>query len=263
MIRKSFLAVILYFLMTLLTFAGSLTVEGIYQGKNLYVQNPFTSSGVGFCTTDVFVNNIRSTDEVQSSAFEIDLTLYRLKLGDKVNVVVKFKEDCSPKILNPEVLKPSSTFELVSAKADESAQLKWTTKNEGSPMPFIVEQFRWNKWIKVGEVQGKGIPTENNYSTKVNYHSGLNKFRIQQTDHKGPRYVGKEITFKSSIPEVTFYPVKATKDINFSAETMYEVYDQLGKLITKGVGNKVSVEELEKGPYYLNYDNKSESFFKK
>ena len=245
------------------TYPGTITVEGIYQGKNLYVQNPFTSSGIGFCTTDIFVNDVRSTDESQSSAFEIDLTVYKLKMGDKVIVKIKHKEDCAPKVLNPEVLKPSSTFEIISSKADESGMIRWNTKNEGGALPFIVEQFRWNKWIKVGEVQGKGGPADNSYSIKANFHSGQNKFRIQQTDFKGPRYVGKDIVFKSNGASVTFYPVKATKDINFSEETMYEIYDQYGALMVKGVAPRVDVSALKKGPYYLNYDNKTENFFKK
>ena len=36
--------------------AGVLVVEGKYQQKNLYVQNGFSSSGVGFCAFQVKVN---------------------------------------------------------------------------------------------------------------------------------------------------------------------------------------------------------------
>jgi len=47
--------------------AGTITVEGTYQGKNLYVQNPFAEGGVGFCVYEVVVNGKPTTDEVQSS----------------------------------------------------------------------------------------------------------------------------------------------------------------------------------------------------
>lgn len=245
------------------TLAGTLSAEGIYQGKNLYIQNPFTSSGVGFCTTDVFVNEVRSTDELQSSTFEIDLSIYRLKIGDKVVIKVKYKDDCLPKILNPEVLKPSSTFDLVSAKCEAPGIVKWVAKNEASALPFFIEQYRWNKWVKVAEVQGKGTAGENAYSAPVSLHSGPNKFRIQQTDFKGPRVVGKEIVFKSTTPEVTFFPIKATVELNFSAETMWEIFDQFGSQVKKGKGKKIDISSLEKGPYYLNFDNKTETFIKK
>ena len=36
--------------------AGVLIAEGNYQGKDLYVQNPFLDSGVGFCVFEVMVN---------------------------------------------------------------------------------------------------------------------------------------------------------------------------------------------------------------
>ena len=49
---------------------GVIVLEGHYQGKNLYVQNPFAGSGVGFCTFEVTINGEVTTDEVNSSAFE-------------------------------------------------------------------------------------------------------------------------------------------------------------------------------------------------
>ena len=89
-------------------------LEGNYQGKNLYVQNPFGSGGVGFCVTEVLVNGNITTDEVNSSAFEIDFKPHKLAIGDKVEIKIKHKENCKPKVLNPEVLKPKSTFEVIS-----------------------------------------------------------------------------------------------------------------------------------------------------
>ena len=55
--------------------AGVIVLEGNYQGKNIYVQNPFASSGVGFCVYEVTINDQTTTDEINSSAFEIDFSL--------------------------------------------------------------------------------------------------------------------------------------------------------------------------------------------
>ncbi len=257
----SYILVVLLILFKGTAFGGIITLEGVYQGKNLYVQNPFAGSGVGFCATEVLVNDVKSTDEIQSSAFEIDLSVYKLKIGDKVKVVIKHKDDCKPKVLNPENLKPTSTFEVVAFKAEEGV-IKFTVKGESGSLPFVVEQFRWNKWVKAGEVQGKGTAEENNYSMKINNHSGINKFRIQQTDYRGPKY-SNTIQFRSSTKEVTFYPVKASKDLIFSDETMYEIFDQYGNLVKKGVGTQVDISSMPKGPYYLNYDNKTDNFIRK
>lgn len=245
------------------SYAGVITLEGNYQGKNIYVQNPFAGSGVGFCVSEVLVNKEVSTDEINSSAFEIDLSVFGFANGDKVTIEIKHKDDCKPKVLNPEVLKPKSTFEVVTMKVEKDGSLKWTAKNENGKLAYGVEQFRWNKWVKVGEVMGKGIEAPTEYTYKVPMHSGENKFRVKQVDYSGnPRY-SEPVKFKSTVAEVTFGPIKVADEIMFSEETMYEVYDSFGNIVKKGTGKKADVTGLSKGIFYLNYDNKSDKFIKK
>ena len=245
-------------------------VEGNYQGKPLYVQNPFTSGGVGFCVNEVKVNGNITTDETNSSAFEIDLKVHKLNIGDKVEVKIFHKAGCQPKVLNPEVLKPKSSFEVTSMTADKDGTLKWTTKSESGKLTFVIEQYRWNKWVKVGEVEGVGTPGNNEYSFKIAPHSGKNQLRLRQTDYSGqPRY-SRPVDFMSEIPESDFGPLKTSKEINFTAkkngsaaETMYEIYDQYGNIVKKGFGSKVEVSNLPKGGYFINFDNKMGEFQKK
>lgn len=260
--RRFLLSLTIIPLFNLSSHAGIIVLEGNYQGKNLYVQNPFAGSGVGFCTTEVLVNDVRSSDEIQSSAFEIDFTTFKLRLGDKVVVKIKHKDDCRPKVLNAEVLKPASTYELISFKADDNI-IKWTVKGESGPLPFVVEQYRWNKWVKAGEVLGRGTTGQNDYMLKIKHHSGVNKYRLQQTDYTQiPKY-SSVIQYRSFNPEITFYPAKVSKDIYFSEETMYEIYDSYGNLVKKGIDKQVDASSLKKGIYYLNFDNKTEKFIKK
>ena len=63
-------------------------------GKNIFVKNPFGGAGVGFCVFEVTVNGKLSPDEVNQSAFEIDFENHDLKLGDKVLINIKHKDDC-------------------------------------------------------------------------------------------------------------------------------------------------------------------------
>lgn len=245
------------------SFSGNIELEGVFQGKNLYVMNPFSSSGVGFCVYEVTVNGQVTTDEINSSAFEIDLSIFQLSLGDKLNIIIKHKENCKPKVLNPEVLKPKSTYTVSSISVEKDGTLNWTTTGEAGKLPFIVEQYRWNKWIKVTEVEGKGTPNSNNYSVKVSAHSGSNKFRIKQIDYsKTPRY-SQEVPFRSMQPPVTLTSKKVSTEILFSSETMYEVYDYYGNIVLKGIGSKVDINSLEKGKYFLNFDNQMEEIIKK
>lgn len=268
--KKTFLFLILSGILTTKGFSqgGVIILEGNYQGKNLYVQNPFGSGGVGFCVTEVFVNGNITTDEVNSSAFEIDFKSHKLQIGEKVEIKIKHKEDCKPKVLNPEVLKPKSTFEVITMTIDKDGTLKWSTKSETGKLAFAIEQFRWNKWVKVGEVDGVGTPITNNYTFKIAPHSGKNQVRVRQTDYSGQPRLSRPVDFMSDASEVTFAPVKVSTTISFVAadkptETMYEIYDQYGNVVKRGFGSSIDATNLTKGGYFLNYDNKMAEFIKK
>ena len=242
--------------------AGNLVLKGTFQGENLYVKNPFAPSGVGYCIYEITVNGITTTDEINSSAFEVDLSVFGFKKGEELTVNIKYKEGCEPKVLNPEVLNAVATFDVSDMKV-ENGKLYWTTTNESGPLPYIIEQYRWNKWVKVGEVKGTGKQTQNKYSAPVRLTSGENRFRLEQVDYrKKPRY-SQELKITSSKPEVTFSPSRVDDVITFSAPTMYEVYDAYGSIVFKGYGETVKVSGLKKGKYYINYDNKMGHFTKK
>jgi len=251
--------------------AGVIVLEGNYQGKNLFVQNPFGSSGVGFCVMEVLVNDQVTTDEINSSAFEIDFKNFQLKLGDKITVKIKHKDDCKPKVLNPEVLKPRSTFEVLSMKVEKDGTLKWSTKGETGKLPYVIEQFVYTTWKKVGEVEGIGSTEVNEYSFKVVPHSGKNQFRIKQVDYTNQPRLSRPIDFVSTSPELDFMPKKVNTTIDFvqkannkaSEETMFEIYDQYGNIVKKGFAKQVDVSNLQKGVYYIIYDGKNGEFVKK
>jgi hypothetical protein len=259
---KNFTALVLIGGFGLNAFAGNIILEGNYQGKNLYVQNPFAGSGVGFCATKVEVNGQVTTDEINSSAFEIDFTNFQLKIGDKVTVKIEHKDDCKPKILNPEVLKPKSTFEVTKMSVDPDGTLKWCTTKETGKLTFTIEQFRWNKWVKVGEVEGKGTSEENCYEFKITPHSGENQFRVKQVDYTSqPRY-SKPVKYQSSTAAVEPVNLRVKDNLEFTGETMYEIYDKFGNIVKKGFGQKVDLQSLQKDVYYLNYDNKTTEIIK-
>src|SRR3990172_2709116 len=125
-------------------YGGVITIDGTYQGEALYIQNPI-SSDKSFCITEVYVNDIPYY-EINSTAFEINLS--NLNKGDYINIKIVHKDNCRPRILNAEILRSKSTYEIVSFKVDEN-QVKWTTKNESNEEPFMIERFRNNKWVEI------------------------------------------------------------------------------------------------------------------
>ena len=74
--KRALILSFLLFSFTIFSFSQgnetNVVLDGHYQGKNLYIQNPFSGSGVGFCVIAVYVNDDVTTDQVNSSAFEID-----------------------------------------------------------------------------------------------------------------------------------------------------------------------------------------------
>jgi hypothetical protein len=236
---------------------GVIVLEGKYQNKNLYVQNSMASSGAGFCVFEILINGQTTTDPVNSSAFEIDFRSQMIEPGSHVVVQIKHKPGCTPKILNPDVLKPMPTFETLTIKVNQEGVINWTTKNETGSLPYVIEQYKWNKWVAVGEIDGKGKKDENSYAYKVPLISGENKFRVKQVGtNRKPRYSSETKLFAKA-PKVNFTYNKSTRDINFDSDTSYEVYDKYGNLVKKGYGNLVNCANLEKSVHYLNFDNET------
>ena len=247
--------------LTSFSFAGTIVLEGNYMGKNIFVKNPFGGAGVGFCAFEVTINGKLSPDEVNQSAFEIDFENQNLKIGDKVIVNIKHKDDCAPEVLNAEVLKPKSTFNVTKMTVNKEGVLEWNSENENGKLDFIVEQFRWNKWVKAGEVSGEGTPGVHKYSFKISPHSGENKFRVKQVDYTGkPRLSKKSAKYISSSPKITLDGEKFKGTINFKGgETKYEIYDRFGSIVKRGFGQTVDIKTLEKGTHYVSFDNETKT----
>lgn len=242
--------------------AATLVVEGKYQNKNVFVQNAFNTTGVGFCAQEIKVNGKITTDETNSSAFEIDLASLQLKYGESVTIEIVHKDGCTPKVLNMEDLKPKPTFEVLTMNVSPVGLLTWSTKGEVGTLPYIVEQFKWNKWIPIGEVDGIGTPETHSYTFKVELHSGENKYRVKQKGLNSFAKYSKEVSVKSSINKPSFAIAKGNSGIDFNSETGYEVYDAYGVVVKKGFGKQIKTENLAKGQYYLCYDNTMTEFKK-
>ena len=88
-------------------YADRIILIGVYKGKNLFVQSPYSDNGQFCVTYEPIVNGYQSTGVINSSAFEIKLDKFHLKIGDKVEIIIKHHLDCKPKILNPEAILPA------------------------------------------------------------------------------------------------------------------------------------------------------------
>jgi len=244
-----------------------LSLEGTYQEKNLIVNNPPMADGFGFCISKVLVNGEILPAVIQTSHFEIDFKLFHLKKGDDVFVVLEHAVGCEPRFLNPSILLPKSTFVCTQINTTKEGELTWTTNNEQAILDFSIEQFKWGRWVEVGQVKGKGSKGANHYQFQLTPHSGKNTVRVSQTDSSGKPRFSKSTSFISATPEVGFSPTKVHTTLTFKAKgqvvkTKYEIYDAYGNLLKTGFGNTVDCRNIVSGVYFINYDNKTGKFIK-
>ncbi|MEY3591465.1 MAG: hypothetical protein RLZZ38_422 [Bacteroidota bacterium] len=244
-----------------------LSLEGTYQDKNLLVNNPPMPDGFGFCISKVLVNGEILPAVIQTSHFEIDFKLFHLRKGEQVFVVLEHASGCEPRFINPEVLLPKSTFECSQIKAQKDGLLTWTTTNENASLDYTIEQYKWGRWVEVGQVKGKGQKGANNYIFQLSPHSGKNIVRVSQTDNSGKARVSPSTSFVSNATAVSFSPAKVHQNLYFktngkAVKTKFEIYDAYGNLLKTGFNNVVDCTNFVSGVYFINYDNKSEKFIK-
>lgn len=240
-------------------------IKGTYQGKNLYVLNTALDLSKDiFCIDAVYVNDILTEDEIKSNSFEIDFTNLKIAMGQAVTVKILHKTDCKPEIINANVLEASKYFTFTPPKIDKkTSKLCWSINGNIDDNPFIVEQYRWQKWVTVGEIQTKDSVSGNNYSFEPKFNSKQNIFRIRHVDKSGNEKISKDCKYFSKDEELYLLSNRVSDWLYFSSETLYEVFDEKGNFILDGYGKEVNFSDIEKGKYWVNYDNRTEVITKK
>ncbi len=241
-------------------FCAQIQLSGIYKGKNLYVQNPFSGNMKDFCTLEVYVNGTMVKSKPQSSAYEIDLS--HLKLNDPVVVKIVHKDDCKPKVLNPQVIRKLSDFGFVSFTGDQY-NIAWSTKGETIGGVHYLEHYSKGAWITLFEISGHTTSSIANYKHSVKHHSGLNKYRVRYLSKSHRVTFSKEIEYTSDVEPITFYPKRVSKNITLSRSSSYEIMDAFGSKVKEGKGKLIDCSSLKSGFYYLNINNQTEKFLKK
>lgn len=238
-------------------------LEGQYQKRNVFVANSESANGIGFCSFEVRVNGTLVTDEINVRAYEIDLSVFQFQLEDALTIEIKHKRGCVPKVLNPEALKAKPTFNSENITVSNQGILNWETTDEHGSLPFVIQQYKWNKWVDVGEVQGKGEPTLNQYTYQVDFVYGENKFRVVQKINDQRYRKTKTVVIDAQKPKLNFVYNKKQKQVVFSNRTAYEIHDKYGQLIMRGFNTQADVSHLTRDEYYLSFDNVTEVLAKR
>lgn len=172
--------------------AAIFVISGIYQGKNLFIQNPSVgTAGTEFCTNDVYVNDIKVMSNITQGAYEVDLA--NIRINSQVTIKITHKEGCKPRLLNPQVIKPSSLFHFNSFQVDKEHFI-WSTRGEKPKGKYVLEFYQNDKWVLVKEVPAKGSIILNNYDTD-GVMTGTMKYRLKFVESDGHVHYSQIVEF--------------------------------------------------------------------
>lgn len=242
--------------------AGVITIEGYYQGKNLFVQNPFNDNE--FCVVSVFVNNSKVISYPKVSAFEVDLS--SLAINTPITIKILHRNNCKPKVLNKQVVMSKSRFAFTSMNVDKDA-VNWSSKGEKLGGVFFLQRLSINNsWDTVEEIECKGNLSASYYSWDAQHVAGVNQYRIKFVEEDGLIFYTKTVEIKNIREPITFYPRRVSDIITFVSKSpvVYAIYDKNGKKVKYGKGVTVNCESLPVDDHYtIVYDNQKKTFYKK
>lgn len=255
--------IFLIFAQTLSAQTDTISLSGLYYNTNVYVYNP-TLAADSFSIRSIIINKDTISNELNTNGIEINLSAYNLEEEDRVNIIIIYSGNYSPVVVNPQALMPPVKFRISKPRYNKDNQLQWRVNGIAADYPIIVEQYKWNSWRAVADIDPVDTVANNVYKITIKPHSGKNIYRIKTTNIKGEEVMSKELIFASSASNKVYIQTKKiTNEIALSIKTEYEIYDHDGNLLLSGFDRYINVSSLEKGKYLLFFDNQIQEFKKK
>ena len=241
----------------------TMQISGMYYNTNLYIYNP--SAGSTYSISKLIVNNKPISENLATNGLEVDLGIYEMEEETPVSVTVIYNSEYPPVIVNPEALMPPVRFRITKPRySSRQGDLIWTLRGVPGDNPIIVEQYKWNSWRQVAEIDPVDTVANNIYQLHIDPHSGKNLYRVKSTSINGQEVRSRNcILNNKNVAKVVVQSTKITNEIVLSSKADYEIYNSDDKLVLKGSDRYIDVSTLEKGWYKLFFDNQTQDFKKK
>ena len=247
--------------------AGLLRIKGVYNGKNLFIENKFSGDKSHHCITNIYVNDKHLLDHPPESVAEVNLSVF--ELNQELDIRIYHLDNCKPVILNPKSIERSNNKHFAFLKVEITEhKVHWETHGENDICKYTLQQKVNDDWKDIKNIKGNGTLSLNTYSTSPHHTSGLNNYRIKYRASGGKIIYSEVISYTSNTSAVYFYPKRVDDYITFETddnrEIEYSVTDINQNVIFKGKGIVVDCRKLTHSTYYiLKYDNKEGRFYKK
>jgi hypothetical protein len=228
-------------------------LDGLYNGRNVYVQSP--GEGSDYCVTSIEVNGLILNDLPKQAAFEIPLDRQFLTVGDSVHIVIRHQDGCKPKVIHTAGCVFSKKESIGHFSATDGL-LSWTYQNPPPGYRWIVQQYRWDHWDSIGVVLTDMDRTDYFFQV-TSMHSGDNLFRLIGSTGNTRNGLSEELHVPGDHEpvEMTFH--KRQQYVVFSAPTYFRLVNEKGQLVKEDSSQSFQLGELPKGVYFLLYDNYS------
>ncbi|SNS76531.1 hypothetical protein SAMN05421640_1148 [Ekhidna lutea] len=237
-------------------------LAGVYQGKTLFIQNPFDRTDRRFCIEKILINERQVDLNNKLSAIKIDFEGFDLYTPVKIRLVHK-DSVCIPTIINPEAILFHTIFRFVDISLTDSA-LVWSTKGETGVGEFEIERLNNGIWVDQEVQQAIGRYEGVDYTYYPNLEEGANKYRVRYNFPRGSRtkyLYSREVDFDFYPEPVEFKPKSAKTRLYLSRSTHYEIYDAGQKMVLEGQGNEIDVTVLRQGQYVIYFNGKDPGTF--
>lgn len=238
-------------------------IKFLYNNNNPIFLNP--SSKNEWSIKEITVNTLPYVDEIKSDIVEVNLTLYKFKLRDTVNIQIRYYKSIGlPILINQYDILHAENFSFTSVFIDKKNEvINWEVDAFRLSGRFELQQYRWNEWNTMDVVKTQNNPLQLKYSAQSYPHSGKNLFRIIYLDSLGNTFYSTDIKYTSKNQPIQIINTKVKNTIEFSAPTYFQLFDSTGTLIYEGFEKSFSVANLPKGKYLIRFDNTSTYITKK
>lgn len=243
---------------------GETHLAGVFQGKTLFVQNPYDKNTKQFCVEQIFVNERPLNLNHKLSALQLDFNGYDLFTPVTIKIVHR-DSLCTPIIINPEAVLFHTLFRFVDVSLTDSA-LVWMTKGERGKGEFEIERLDNGIWIDQEVIAATGRYEGQEYRHFPNLEEGANQYRVRYNFPRGSRtgyLYSWEVDFDHYPEPIEFKPKSAKTRLYLSRSSHYEIFDDGNTLVLEGQGIEIDVRPLRKGRYVIYFNGKSPGTFYK
>ncbi|MEQ8240487.1 MAG: hypothetical protein RIA69_14810 [Cyclobacteriaceae bacterium] len=242
------------------SFQKESSITGVYQGKTLFIQNPYSQETQAFCVEKIFVNGVSVNYNPRQSAIKVDFV--GIDLYSPVYLRIVHSESCAPLIINPDAIAYHNSFRFAQLNLVDTL-LTWKSQGEQEEGYYIIEKIDMGTWIEQDTIQSKGKFGGSSYEYIPALTSGPNKFRVKYIFPNQEYLNSRDLDIHFYPSDVTFQPSVTDSKLFLSRGSEYKIYDSGGKLMLSGQDSEIDVSSLPVGEYLIYFKQEYPGFFQK